>query len=142
MEKRPTLPMTQLDMLTATKEMQMMKLMLPYIPSSYRGMLAIYIKFTEFQNTLRLFGGSGRYSDAEIIESRDIHSPADILEELRPFMKPEEMESFDMLLNAMNMMEMMKGMDMSDLSGFGGAGDMSDMLNMFNNIMKGDKEDE
>lgn len=142
MEKRPPLPMTQLDMLVASEEMQMMKLILPYIPSSYRGMLAIYIKFTEFQNTLRLFGGFGHKRDTEIIKSKDIHSPADILEDLRSFMKPEDMESIDMLLNAMNMMGMMKDMDMSDLAGFGGTGEMSDMMNMFNNIMKGNQDDE
>lgn len=134
--------MTQLDMLVGSKELQIMKLMLPYIPSSYRGILAIYIKFTEFQNTLRLFGGFGYKPDSEIIKSKTIHSPSDILEDLRPFMNPEDIESFDMLLNTMSMMDMMKGMDMSDLSGFGGPGDMSDMMNMFNNIAKGNQDNE
>lgn len=139
MEKRPPLPMTQLDMLVTTQELQMMKLMLPYIPSSYRSMLAIYLKFTEFQNTLRLFKGSGgRYSE-DIIKSRDIHSPADILEDLRPFMNPGDMESFDMMMNTMNMM---KGMNTSDFSGFGNSEEMSDMMNMFDNILKGKKENE
>lgn len=142
MEKQPPLPMTQLDMLTGTREMQMMKLLLPYIPSSHRGMLAIYIKFTEFQNTVRLFARPGHRPDDELIESRDIHSPADILEDLRPYMKPEDLESLDMIINAMNMMDMMKGMDMGDLSGFGNSGDMADMMNLFNNIMKGDSENE
>ncbi|MDO4311731.1 MAG: hypothetical protein Q4C52_01460 [Eubacteriales bacterium] len=142
MEKRPPLPMTQLDMLVGSEELQMMKLMLSYIPSAYRGMLAIYIKFTEFQNTLKLFGGFGYKPGSEIIKSKDIHSPSDILEDLRPFMSPGDMESLDMLINAMNMMDMMKGMDMSDLSGFGGTGEMSDMMNMFNNIVKGNQDDE
>lgn len=141
MEKRPPLPMTQLDMLVTSEKLQMMKLMLPYIPSSYRGMLAIYLKFTEFQNTLRLFNGSGG-SSSDIIKSRDIHSPADILEDLRPFMDPKDMDSIDMLLNAMNMMDMMKGMDSSDFSGFGNSGEMADMMNMFNDIMKGSEENE
>lgn len=139
MEKRPPLPMTQLDMLVTTQELQMMKLMLPYIPPSYRSMLAIYLKFTEFQNTLRLFKGSGGRSSEDIIKSRDIHSPADILEDLRPFLNPGDMESFDMMMNAMNMM---KGMNTSDFSGFGNSEEMSDMMNMFDNILKGKKENE
>lgn len=139
MEKRPPLPMTQLDMLVTTQELQMMKLMLPYIPPSYRGMLAIYLKFTEFQNTLRLFNGSGGASSENIMKSRDIHSPADILEDLRPFMNPGDMDSFDMMMNAVNMM---KGMNTSDFSGFGNSEEMSDMMNMFDNILKGKKENE
>ena len=46
MEKRPIFPMTQLDTLVTTQELQLMKLMLPYIPANMRGMLAVYIKFT------------------------------------------------------------------------------------------------
>ena len=139
MEKRPPLPMTQLDMLVTTQELQMMKLMLPYIPSSYRGILAIYLKFTEFQNTLRLFKSSGGASSEDIMKSRDIHSPADILEDLRPFMNPGDMDSFDMMMNAMNMM---KGMNTSDFSDLGNSEEMSDMMNMFDNILKGKKENE
>lgn len=142
MENRPPFPMTQLDMLVVSDEMQMMKLMLPYIPSAWRKMLAVYIKFMEFQNTVRLFGGSGYGMDGEVIKSRDIRSPADLLEDLRPFMRPEDMESLDMLSNAMNMMDMMKNADMSDFSGFGGMEGMSDMMDLFDNVMKGKNEHE
>lgn len=139
MEKRPPLPMTQLDMLVTTRELQMMKLMLPYLPSSYRGMLAVYFKFIEFQNTLRLFHGFGKDSSQEIIKSKDIHSPADLMEDLRAFLNPEDMESFDMMMNTMNMM---KGMSMSDFTGSPDSGEMSDMMNIFDNILKGKKENE
>lgn len=139
MEKRPPLPMTQLDMLVTTRELQMMKLMLPYLPSSYRGMLAVYFKFIEFQNTLRLFQSSGKDSSQDIMKSRDIHSPTDIMEDLRPFLNPGDMETFDMMMNTMNMM---KGMNMSDFTGSADSAEMSDMMNMFDNILKGKKENE
>lgn len=142
MEKRPPLPMTQLDMLVTTQELQMLKLMLPYIPSSYRGMLAIYLKFTEFQNTLRLFKVTKGTSSPDIIKSRDIHSPADILEDLRPFMNPGDADSFDMMMNMMNTMNMMKGMNTADFSGFENSEEMSDMMNIFDNILKGNKKNE
>lgn len=139
MEKRPPLAMTQLDMLVTTQELQMIKLMLPYIPSSYRGMLAVYLKFMEFQNTLRIFGGFGHAPAEEVIKSKDIHSPMDIIEDLRPFMNPGDLESFDMMLNTMNMMN---GMNTADFSNFGNSEEMSDMMNMFDNILKGKKENE
>ncbi len=142
MEKHPPLPMTQLDMLVTTQELQIMKLMLPYIPSSYRGMLAIYLKFAEFQNTIRLFNASKGAPSQDIIKSRDIHSPADILEDLRPFMNPGDMDSFDMMMNMMNTMNMMKGMNTADFSNFENSEEMSDMMNIFDNIMKGNKENE
>ena len=59
MEKRPIFPMTQLDTLVTTQELQLMKLMLPYIPANMRGILAVYIKFTEFINTIHLFHSTG-----------------------------------------------------------------------------------
>lgn len=62
MEKRPIFPMTQLDTLVTTQELQLMKLMLPYIPANMRGMLAVYIKFTEFTNTIHLFHSTGNGS--------------------------------------------------------------------------------
>lgn len=131
--------MTQLDMLVTTRDLQMMKLMLPYLPSSYRGMLAVYFKFTEFQNTLRLFGGFGNSASQDIMESRDIHSPADIVEDLCPFLSPGDAESFEMMMNTINMI---KGMNMDDFAQNPDSGEMSDMVSMFDNILKGKKDNE
>ena len=82
MEKRPIFPMTQLDTLVTTQELQLMKLMLPYIPANMRGMLAVYIKFTEFTNTIHLFHSTGNGSPDGPIHSKSIHSPEDILQDL------------------------------------------------------------
>ena len=86
MEKRPIFPMTQLDTLVTTQELQLMKLMLPYIPANMRGMLAVYIKFTEFTNTIHLFHSTGNGSPDGPIHSKSIHSPEDILQDLSSFM--------------------------------------------------------
>lgn len=139
MEKRPIFPMTQLDTLVTTQELQLMKLMLPYIPANMRGMLAVYIKFTEFTNTLHLFHSTGNGSSDGPIHSKSIHSPEDILQDLSAFMNPSEADNISMMFNMMNIM---KQMDPSGFSHQGNNGEMSEMMDLFDNIMKGnDKHD-
>ena len=125
MEKRPIFPMTQLDTLVTTQELQLMKLMLPYIPANMRGILAVYIKFTEFTNTIHLF------------HSKSIHSPEDILHDLSSFMDPAEADNISMLFNMMNIM---KQMDPSGFASPESNSEMSQMIDLFDNIMKGNDE--
>ena len=121
MEKRPIFPMTQLDTLVTTQELQLMKLMLPYIPVNMRGMLAVYIKFTEFTNTIHLFHSTGNGSPDGPIHSKSIHSPEDI----------------SMMFNMMNIM---KQMDPSGFASPESNSEMSQMIDLFDNIMKGNDE--
>lgn len=116
-----------------------MKLMLPYIPANMRGMLAVYIKFTEFTNTIHLFHSTGNGSPDGPIHSKSIHSPEDILQDLSFFMDPAEADNISMMFNMMNIM---KQMDPSGFSHQGNNGEMSEMMDLFDNIMKGnDKHD-
>ena len=94
--------MTQLDTLVTTQELQLMKLMLPYIPVNMRGMLAVYIKFTEFTNSIHLFHSTGNGSPDGPIHSKSIHSPEDILQDLSSFMDPAEADNISMMFNMMN----------------------------------------
>lgn len=146
MEKNLPHPMTPLDRMTTTKELQIMKLMLPYLPSAYRGMFAIFAKFSELQAAIRLFRRHGNdFQKEEPIKSKEFASPAEILEDLRPFMDSEESETIDTILNAMDMMEVMKDMDFSDFSNMNpmaNSDELSGMMDMFNNIMKGNGENE
>jgi len=101
--------MTPFDRLTTTQELQMMKLLLPYTPASSQRMLAVFIKFQEMQNTINFFA---KFKAGEKIQDLDkeISSPMDFMEELRPYMGEQERSSMDMMMSAMSMMEMMKGM--------------------------------
>ena len=137
MEKRPIFPMTQLDTLVTTQELQLMKLMLPYIPVNMRGMLAVYIKFTEFTNTIHLFHSTGNGSPDGPIHSKSIHSPEDILQELSSFMDPAEADNISMMFNMMNIM---KQMDPSGFASPESNSEMSQMIDLFDNIMKGNDE--
>ena len=155
MERRPPLPMTPFDSMVTTQGLQMMKLMLPYLPSAFRRMLAFYIKFTELNNTIHIFfSQNGSTPGKDMPFEKQQFSPAGILEDLRPYMEESDANMMDSLLSAMNMMEMMKGMDFSgmDLSNFAGQGDMSQVMEMMNlfqnnyneesNIDNADRSDE
>ena len=56
-------PLTPFDTMTQTREIQMLKTVIPYMKSSQKKQFAILIKYMELQNTLhdvRLFkGGTG-----------------------------------------------------------------------------------
>lgn len=129
MERQPPLPMTPFDTLVTSSELQMMKLLLPYTPASQQRMFAFYIKFMELQNTIRNFG-LFRRGQPENIFGNPHASPADILNELKPYIG-KEADTIDMILSAMSMMEMMQGMDMPDPSQMGDLSGMMDMMNMF-----------
>ena len=129
--------MTQLDTLVTTQELQLMKLMLPYIPVNMRGMLAVYIKFTEFTNTIHLFHSTGKGSPDGPIHSKSIHSPEDILQDLSSFMDPAEADNISMMFNMMNIM---KQMDPSSFASPESNSEMSQMIDLFDNIMKGNDE--
>ena len=98
--------MTPFDSLTTTKQLQMIKLMLPFTPASSRPMLAVFIKFQELQNTIRIFQGANSRKFLKEFEKKS-DSPMDMFEEMRPFMKEEERASMDMMMTAFNMMDMM-----------------------------------
>lgn len=114
-----------------------MKLMLPYIPANMRGILAVYIKFTEFINTIHLFHSTGNGSPDGPIHSKSIHSPEDILQDLSSFMDPAEADNISMIFNMMNIM---KQMDPSGFASPESNSEMSQMINLFDNIMKGNDE--
>ena len=80
MEKHPPLPMTPFDILVTSSELQMMKLLLPYIPDFYQRFLAFFIKFSELQNTIRYFNPSGRGHSKDSFR-KETSSPIDILED-------------------------------------------------------------
>lgn len=126
MERCPPQPMTPFDMMVSSPQLQTMKLMLPYLPPAYQRILALYIKFTELQNTFRHFSflhtASGKHSA----------TPFDILDEIRPYMNPKDSESLESFLSILNMMEMMKDMNGGDMPDFSNMTEMSEMPDVLN----------
>ena len=92
--------LTPFDSQINNPSLQMMKLLIPYLPPKNQRILAIYIKFVEFQNTLSSF---------RVFRAKK-HSTEDMLNEIRPYLPSDIFNSIDQILNMMSMMEMMKNM--------------------------------
>lgn len=62
-----------LDSLTCSKELSMLKCMLPFFPPDAQRMLAVYIKWNELQTLLALFrpGGRGMFRTAQTEDGTD-----------------------------------------------------------------------
>ena len=140
MEKFPPKPMTPLDELVTPPFLYTMKLLLPYVPAPAQRMLAIFLKFFELKRTMEIFYGFGK-------GGKDI-SPDTILNDLKPYMNPDEQEMMEQMEGMKNMMEMMQQMQQAQ-TGSENAGESSassdflkgmmdpeqqNMFDMYNNI--------
>lgn len=130
--------MTPLDTLVTTKELQIIKSLLPYFPSSQRSLLAVYLKFMEFQTTFKLFSHMDSETSEELIGSKTLHSPIDLLSDLKNYLSPDDAAAFDSILNAFQMMDTFQENPFSsDPSGSAPSGNYADMLNQFDTLLKG-----
>lgn len=101
--------MTPFDKLISSDWLQMLKLLLPYLPPAKRQTLAIYIKYLELEHTIDFFRHFEQDVHAQAFQ-KETASPSAILEEIRPFL-PEQTRNFlDSLLSIFNMMEMVSAM--------------------------------
>lgn len=97
--------MTPFDQYISTGSLQMTKLLIPFLPPGSQRMMAVYVKFLEFNHTLSFFHSMRQKQN----------SPEDIFNTIKPYMSSSDMESFDQMMNMMNMMSMMQEMqNMSD----------------------------
>jgi hypothetical protein len=108
--------MTLFDELTMPPQFRMMKLMLPYTPATTRPMLAILIKFMELQHTIRLFSENPNAlsPSQDSLAQGDTAGPQGfslhMIEEILPYLAPQERDMFENMKNMMGMMEMMQMM--------------------------------
>lgn len=116
MDKRTPRPMTLFDELTMPPQFRMMKLMLPYTPATTRPMLAILIKFMELQHTIRLFSENPNAlspSQDSLAQGNTANAQGfslHMIEEILPYLAPQERDMFENMKNMMGMMEMMQMM--------------------------------
>lgn len=92
--------MTPFDQSISTWSLQMTKLLIPFLPPQSQRMMAVYVKFMEFQNTLSFFRG--------IKQKRN--SPEDVFEGLKPYLPQSTLESYENLMNMMSMVNMFQEM--------------------------------
>ena len=88
MDHNETSTFTPFDYMTQTRELQMLKTMLPYMKDTQKKQFAILIKYMELQNTVQ---GS--------------NNMVAMLNDLRVFCTSKEQETIDMLANMFSMLE-------------------------------------
>ena len=100
------------DALFTNNQIQIYKLLLPYLDSSMQKNLAIHIKYMEFQYTLNYL----RIHPHAILPQKPMPDSHDICNEILPFCSPSQkakVEQFTgMFANIRNMKEMMETINM------------------------------
>lgn len=99
---------TEYDELVQTRELQMLKSLLPFANIRSQMPIALLIQSMEFRNTVQMFR-----NNANILSTCSVNQEPDkrnaMLQTLRKFCTPRERETVDTLLNILYMMEEMNG---------------------------------
>ncbi len=106
--------MTPFDKLISPRQLQLLKLFIPYIPMKSQRILAVYTKFTELKYTLQFFQHFQKDIHPQTCQ-KNLSSPFDMLDEIRPYLSEEEQNKVDSFANLLSMMELMSSLqNMSD----------------------------
>lgn len=103
MENDTYLEPTIFDTLTQTREIQMLKTAIPYMKQSQKRQFAILIKYMELQRAVQIFS-SDNASIAACEVPEDQNNSLNMLNELRKYATPKELETIDMLTNLFSML--------------------------------------
>ena len=157
MEDQITNAINAFDSLFTTNQIQMLKILLPWLAPEHQGGFAVYIKLLELQYAftflrkapgIRLFG-NGKQLSADFFQG-DNTDTVQLLDELLPFSGPGERQKIEnmknLILNFKKMQEMMDmikmmqelfpegmggdGSPMDFFSNMTGMGDMPDLSSM------------
>lgn len=109
MEKKPPRPMTPFDEWTVPNELHTLKLLLPYTPTASQPALGMLIKVIELQHTMDYFQQKKVFLHSQDF-SGGFSSPLDMLEEISPYLPPEEANMINTFRNMMNIMDMVQMM--------------------------------
>ena len=98
--------LTPFDSRINSPALQMIKLLIPYLPPSNQRMLAVYIKLIEFQNTFSSF----------TVFQPQAATAEDMLNEIRPYIPSDIYQPIDAILNMMNLMSIMRNVSEDSVS--------------------------
>ena len=95
---------TEYDEHIQTRELQMLKSMLPFVNNKNQMTLAMLIQYIEFQNTLKMF-----QTNTDVLSAASFTNESDrrnaMLQTMRRFCTPKERETIDNILNIINVIE-------------------------------------
>ena len=109
MEKKTSTPMTPFDEWTVPRELHILKLLIPYTPAASQQTLGILVKIMELQHTFQYFQQQKNTLHSQEA-SAGFSSPLDMLEEIAPYLPPEQAEMLGTFRNMMNIMDMVQMM--------------------------------
>ena len=95
---------TEYDQFVHTRELQMLKAMLPFLQAKNQMSLAILIQSIEFKQSMRIFREEANSLSAFSISNETDRKSA-MLQTIKKFCTPKERETIDTILNIMNIME-------------------------------------
>ena len=137
MEKKPPLVMTPFDESLTNDFLQLVKIILPYLPDHVQRIAGIYVKLAELMNAFYCFQPPYYHNRRGRLRKQE-KDPGSMFEAVVPYLSPEKREIFDSFSGIWQMMEMMKEMDFGDpanmadmMNGFQAARDMPDMMSGF-----------
>lgn len=104
METNHTHPMTPFDEFTSSRQLQTLKLLLPYFPAHGQRMLGILVRFMELQNAILRFQGFPKSS----LSATD--SPARFLEDLSTYLSPKELQKLEQMQGLFQMLELIQNL--------------------------------
>ena len=96
-------PLTPFDTMTQTREIQMLKTVIPYMKSSQKTICHINKVYGTSKYASYLF--TGRAGLIHVLSAGRGNNPQSLLNSLRPFCTPKELETIDMLTNMFSMLE-------------------------------------
>lgn len=132
MEKKTPRPMTPFDELTTPYSFSILKLLLPYLDPGGGSFLWIMVKFMELQYTISILRHPGPVLRGQAFGNFP-DSPAKLLDEIAPYLPPEQAQMAETFQNVMNMMEMMQMFQSTDAPS-GDPSDTGTMDSMFSGI--------
>ncbi len=111
-------PKTPFDSLISHAQLDILKLLLPYIPPSKQRFMATFIKMQELERTIKYFDKFPAHDD-----SSSSHSALSLefLSEIKPYLNADDGGILDTLLSTMSMMDLFQTMtptNSDDSSGF------------------------
>lgn len=98
---------TEFDGLTQKRELQMLKTILPYMKQEQKRNFAILIKYIELQNTIEIFSNNNSSSLLACSVTSEEENSIAMLNDLRKFCSPKEIETIDMITNMLSIKELL-----------------------------------
>ncbi|MCM1027745.1 MAG: hypothetical protein NC432_15070 [Roseburia sp.] len=145
MEEKGNNPVSAFDTLYTTNRIQMLKVLLTWLPPERQGGFAVYIKLLELQYAFSLLGrypgtvlSGGRRLSADLF-SGDTSGAVELLDELLPFSGFAERSRIEgmksLLQNMSRMKEMMEMLDMlKEMFPEGFGGDTGNPMDLFSGM--------